>query len=266
MEKVAKMCLSLSQNIFRFPFGSMARMPAFAAIGLALWLLGGNGGCATSRQCTSPSQWVAEYAARHERKMQYVIPCDPCYGYRPTCWNPWSDACPSCRPPWIICSEDETEKDNKNDGKVHIIPPPPLLPDGVEIVPAPKAQPAKEIKPAVSSPQKADVSVPSADQGRPSNKLGVMPASSKLKSAASLRATNQKPAVQPIAQKMPSYSPARLKREFDAMPAAFYQEAAPAAKDVLSDPQPQKSEVKYIAALEEPLESAPEPPPLVGDE
>ncbi|MGA2034788.1 MAG: hypothetical protein ABSG68_21270 [Thermoguttaceae bacterium] len=23
----------------------------------------------------------------------HVLPCDPPYGYRPTCWRPWQDAC-----------------------------------------------------------------------------------------------------------------------------------------------------------------------------
>jgi hypothetical protein len=38
-------------------------------------------------------------SAWEETGEKHHVVCDPCYGYQPSCWRPWSTACPPCTPP-----------------------------------------------------------------------------------------------------------------------------------------------------------------------
>jgi hypothetical protein len=42
------------------------------------------------------SSWEREEPGHRHRD----VVCDPCYGYQPACWRPWSAACPPCQPPY----------------------------------------------------------------------------------------------------------------------------------------------------------------------
>jgi hypothetical protein len=62
-----------------------------------------------------------------------AIPCDPCYGYHPTCWSAWPDCCPNCPPPSGVMAEGVTEGGRDM--------PSPNAPSPRELVPTPYDEP-----------------------------------------------------------------------------------------------------------------------------
>jgi hypothetical protein len=100
------------------------------AMGLGLLVLCGAVGCAT----TEPGK-------QRRLALPCVVLADPCHGYHPTCWQPWSACCPPCP----ASEAQEWEKvDFDDDSKgIHVIPPPPTLEEDKEVLPAPEAKQTK---------------------------------------------------------------------------------------------------------------------------
>jgi hypothetical protein len=87
-----------------------------------------------------------------ERHVSQVIPCDPCYGFHPTCWYAWSECCPACPPPEGVVSEEvrEVGKDV-------------MLPDASnrrEVVPAPQQEPPAAKPPEAPRPPQSKPPAP----------------------------------------------------------------------------------------------------------
>lgn len=108
---------------------------------LALWLLVGSGGCAIVDTWKEPCVVGPGCCARHAPRLQYVIPRDPCFGYRTTCWYLWPGSCLSCPPLWTGNPETAPQGVDAAGRHTPPVPVPPLRAGAAEVVPAPRGNP-----------------------------------------------------------------------------------------------------------------------------
>jgi hypothetical protein len=69
--------------------------------GAVLWIVLGYGGCASMENCGVP---IPNPLASHPSRLLDRVPkrptiCDPCFGYRSTCWRGWPEYCLPCPSP-----------------------------------------------------------------------------------------------------------------------------------------------------------------------
>jgi hypothetical protein len=107
------------------------------------------------------------FTCSHEQQVCRGIPCDPCYGFHPTCWTAWSDCCTRCPPP-----SDATAQDLSGGGKNASATD---SPSPRELVPTPQEEPPVAKPPR--QPQAKPPAVESPDAPLPPPKDTAVPPS-----------------------------------------------------------------------------------------
>jgi hypothetical protein len=116
-------------------------------ISLSLLWLGVGGGCHCMDECGLTYPHMPGAAGKCCAPQGTAMMCGPCYGYRPTCWMPWSEYCCPCPPPEHISPVPSAPAEQKlMEGD--LVPPKPER----EIVPRPKSESRKLEPPKKKSP------------------------------------------------------------------------------------------------------------------
>ena len=134
------------------------------------WLFLGSlvlGGCAYMdglKSLATPGDLIS---CRPQQHVHRATPCDPCYGFHPTCWHTWSEYCEEGLPPGearpLNVATEGAGPDAPSAGRPadwEVLPTPPQEPRVIRLPPPPQEWPSTGKEPAAPPLPEDDLKAP----------------------------------------------------------------------------------------------------------